>query len=105
MRIPEAECPIDTNHVGISYPGKSEEPNDNSGHKKTREIAGPVDYLCLLEITLVYKLIIPFWGAVIPTNDVVPWVFKLFSTNYNIFSLLWSRFRIIHGTLIDYSLN
>ena len=40
MRIPEAECPIDTNHVGINYPGKSEEPNDNSGHKKTRENAG-----------------------------------------------------------------
>ena len=63
MRIPEAECPIDTNHVGISYPGKSEEPNDNSGHKKTRELAGPVDYLCLLEITLIYKPIIPYWGV------------------------------------------
>ena len=50
-------------HGWISHPGKSEEPNDNSGHKKTREIAGPVDYLCLLEITLVYKPIIPFWGV------------------------------------------
>ena len=40
MRIPEAKYPIETKRVGISYPGKSEEPNDNSGHKKTRENAG-----------------------------------------------------------------
>ena len=63
VRIPEAKYPIETKRFGINYPGKSEEPNDNSGHKKTRELAGPVDYLCLLEITLVYKPIIPFWGV------------------------------------------